>query len=206
MFTLYVISAIVAGLLILVSVFSGHGESGGSFTHELSHDVGHELTHDIAHGEHEISSSGNAHVSEHPSFWIPFFSLRFWIYFAAAFGTIGILLESLHIGGSFSIFWWALLGGGVTGLLVSGMFQLLRQGESNSDIGEQDLLGVEGMVLVSLTDKSPGKVRCKVKGEMIDVLAMNHTQGVIDEGEKVVIVNIEKDLAFVMLSSEVLGR
>ncbi len=198
MFTFYIVSAIVAGLLILISVLSGHG--GGEGT--LSHDFSHELAHDTGH---EITPQESGHGVDHAGIWIPFFSLRFWTYFFAAFGTIGVLLEVLNLSYGFSTFWWALAGGGVAGLTVSGLFEALKEGESNTDIGTRDLLGLEATVLVGLDQDRKGKVRCMVKGEMIDVLAISERSDGLLAGEKVVIVSMENDIAHVMRAQDVLG-
>ena len=198
MFTFYIVSAIVAGLLVLISVLSGHGGGEGSVSHDFSHEIAHGGEHEVAHAESE-------HGVDHAGIWIPFFSLRFWTYFFAAFGTIGILLESMNLSKGLSAFWWALVGGGVTGLAVSGLFQILRQGESNTDVGTKDLLGLEATVLVGLDQGRKGKVRCIVKGEMIDVLAVCERADGLLPGEKVVIVSMENDVAHVLRAQDVLG-
>ena len=73
MLTLYIVSAAVAGVLILLSLMGA------------DHGVEHEV-----HFDHDSD-----HDSEHSGHWLPFFSLRFYTYFFAGLGVTGLLLHWL---------------------------------------------------------------------------------------------------------------
>src|SRR5690349_10121353 len=102
MLTVYIVSAVVAGVLVLLSLL-GIGHEVG---HDLNFEVAHEVDHDADHGD----GAG---------LWMPFFSMRFYTYFFAAFGTTGLLLHFLTTTPSMIALWISVGVGLFSGLSVS---------------------------------------------------------------------------------------
>lgn len=171
----YVISAVVAGALLLLSVIGV----------EHGHDVGGELHHDADHGDGP---------------WIPFFSLRFYTYFFASFGLAGLLLTFITKTDPTLTAW---LSGGLgltTGLIASFVIRILKGSETSGAANEKDMIGKEGEVLVPIRGASPGRIRCSVRGDIIDFLAVSESERALEPGETVIVVSMDNGRAQVVSS------
>lgn len=175
----YIVSAIVGGVLILVNVISGG--------HSHDFDV-HADAPDLDHGGHDIDHS----------LWLPFFSLRFWTYFFGAMGVTGLLLTYLTRATEPSIGILAGVTGLACGMMVVVIMRYLRRYDSNSSANLDELLGLEAKVLVTVRQNTPGKIRCAIKGETLDLLALSQEDSVIEAGSDAIIVAIEDDRARVV--------
>jgi membrane protein implicated in regulation of membrane protease activity len=177
--TLYIVSAAVAGVLLILSLLGAD--------HSAEHDV------HFDHGDHD---AGSGHGR-----WIPFFSLRFYTYFFAGFGVTGLLVRFLTTVGETVTLWMALIVGLFAGLSVSILIRMLRAGETTSGASDKDVLGIEAQVLVAIRGASPGRIRCQVKGESIDYLAVCDDPTPIEPGSTVIVVAMEDGRALVMARS-----
>lgn len=175
MLTLYVITAIVGGGLIVASQFLGH-------EHAYDHGGG-----DVPHVDDAAGAP-----------WIPFLSLRFWTYFAGTFGICGVLLSTLAAIGEPITAVLSAATGLVTGLLVSALVHIARRAESDSNVKTDDLLGSRGKLLVGCRPGHEGKVRLEVKGETIEMLALPFEPMDLEAGQHVAVLEIERDRALVM--------
>ncbi len=176
MLTLYIVSAAVAGVLVLLSALgAGHG-------------IEHEVHFD--HSGHETETS-HGH-------WVPFFSLRFYSYFFAGLGATGLLISMLTATDPRVTLWIAIAVGLIAGLSISIMVRVLKLNESSSGAKENDILGREAQVLVPIKGTTPGRIRCVVKGESIDFIAVCDDSVPIEAGSSVIIVAIEEGRALVM--------
>lgn len=204
MVALYVVALIVGGALIVMSAFGaehGHGGDAGGEFHVG--DVHADVTAD-----HEAHFDAHGHDGDHQGSesWLPFLSLRFWTYLFAVGGAIGLLLT--YFGGGIQEPAIAATSGGtgfVAGLLVAYAMRAIRKYESDSSTKERDLLGQWAKVTVAIRDGQPGKVRCEVKGETIDLLALPEGSDDVPIGSEVVIVGIEDGRARVVLKDAVLN-
>ena len=185
MLLVYIVSAIVAGVLVLLSLFGAEHDSDVHM--DIATDHGSFLDHD-------------------QGFWLPFFSLRFYTYFFAAFGTTGLLLHYLTDIGTVNGAWIAGAVGLVAGLSIALMVRLLRVTETTTSSKEKDVLGKEGTVLVAIRGSNPGRIRCMVKGELIDFLAITEEAGSIEPGEMVVVVAMEGGRAQVVSRSSIFNE
>lgn len=180
MLLVYLVSAIVAGVLVLLSLFGGDHEG------------------------HVDSDSGD-HDTDH-GFWLPFFSLRFYTYFFAGFGTTGLLLHYLTQTNPITSL---IISGAVglgSGLGVSILMRILRVTETTTSSKDKDVLGKEGTVLVAIRGPNPGRIRCTVKGDIIDFLAISDQSVEIEPGEKVVVVAMENGRAQVVPTQTIFGE
>lgn len=175
MLTLYIVSAAVAGALLLLSLMG--------MDHGAGHDIHIEHDHDSLIGQ---------------AYWLPFFSLRFYTYFFAGFGATGVLIHYLTATPEMLTLWLALAVGLVAGLSVTFMVRLLRKGETSSGTNENDVLGIEAQVLVTIRGNTPGRIRCIVKGDAIDYLATSTEPTPLEAGAAVIVVAMENGRALVM--------
>jgi hypothetical protein len=184
MLTLYLVSAVVAGVLIVLSLF-GAGDA--------EHDAPLTELHEVAHET----------FSDH---WLPFFSLRFYTYFFSGFGTTGLLLHYLTKSDPVTAGIVSGLVGLGTGLVVSYLVRLLRVTEASGGASDKDVLGKEGTVLVPIRGNAQGKIRCRVRGDAIDFLATSEEERTIEAGEAVVVVAMDNGRAQVMLRDALFGN
>jgi membrane protein implicated in regulation of membrane protease activity len=182
MLILYAVSALVAGALMLLSLFGGD--------HEMSHEA-------------EGALESDHHGSDH---WLPFFSLRFYTYFFGAFGATGLLLSFLTKTDPNVVGWLAIGTGLVTGLGIAFMIRMLRVTEASGGARESDVLGKEGTVLVAIRGSAPGRIRCSVRGDLIDFIATTEEDRPIEAGESVVVVAMENGRAQVVLRDSIFNE
>ena len=184
MLTLYIVSTIVAGVLICLSLLGiGHDAS------EIHADLGHGFDHVDHDGEGWQGALAG---------WVPFFSLRFFTYFFAAFGSAGLLLHYLTDTPDSLGVWLSAAVGMVSGCSVWFLVRTLRRSEVSSGASDQDVLGKEGQVLVPINGLNPGRIRCTVKGDIIDFLATSEDATPIAAGTSIIVVAMENGRAQVM--------
>lgn len=194
MMTVYVICAVLGGLLVLLSLLGhGHGHDGGDL------DIGH---HDIDLGHHDVGAGG--HDFGHVFDWIPILSLRFWSFGLGAFGLTGILLMTVAGLSGQAAMWTSVATGAVCGLAVATTLKIMMKHQASSLASEDDLRGAEGLVTVAIRGKEPGRIRCVVNGDTIDLLAITDEPDFLNPGVHVVIVDIENDRARVISRSALL--
>lgn len=190
MLTLYLVSAIVAGVLILLSIF-GAGD----------HEFGHDADVHFDHGDADHDSDHGLAIGS----WIPFFSLRFYTYFSAGLGATGLLLTFLTDANQATILIASLIVAAICGLGVWFAMKLMRRSESSSTATEKDMLGKEATVLVAINGRNPGRIRCTVKGDIIDYLAFSEDETPISPGESVVVIAMEEGRAQVVARESIFG-
>lgn len=191
MLALYIGCTVATLALILISAFAGaHGgdaDHGGDIDH--SHDTGE---HDS--GEHDAGTHS----------WMPWLSVRFWTYFCAGFGLVGLLCTLLTKASQNEILIWALVTGLVAGLGVSYIMRLARKYESGATLGARDFEGKVGHLSVACGPGQLGKVRLEMEGETIDYLAKTEHQELLPVGSQVIIVSVEGDTALVVAESDLM--
>jgi membrane protein implicated in regulation of membrane protease activity len=196
--TFYLIALIVGGALIVLSVLGadhGHGDLASDAGGEFQADAGVDSGLD-AHNH------GDSHGHES---WVPFLSMRFWTYFFAAGGLAGLLLTYLSRIGEPGVLATASGTGLAAGLAVAYAMRAIRRAESDSSMKEEDLLGQSGRVTVAIREGLPGRIRCEIKGEIIDFLALTDGSEPMPEGADVVIVGMENGTARVIPKEAIFG-
>ncbi|MFQ3676590.1 MAG: NfeD family protein [Fimbriimonadaceae bacterium] len=201
MLFVYILSLVIGGGLIALSLlgsFGGHGAdadvgAGDGIDGGVSGDGG---TDGIDHaGDH-----GDGGFHEH--LWLPFFSIRFWTYFAFVFGASGLLL-SLFRASAEPLTLILSMGAAVgMGLLVAYLMRWIRSNEADGSARLDDVLGRVGRVTVPIREGQTGRIRVNVKGDEIDYLALADQSGTFDEGEEVIVVGVEGNQARVVPKSE----
>lgn len=209
MLSLYLVCAILGGVLVLFSAIAGlhgHGDVGGHSDLGGHGDLGHHgdpWDHDPGHvgghaGPHEENPATDS------ASWLPFTSLRFYVYLLAAFGIVGTVLtltkmsaEPLTLGLSSGT-------GVLSGLLATFVVTWLRRADVSSAVRYEDFMGATGIVSVPIRVGSPGKLRSTIRGDVIDVIALPAGDEEILSGEEVVILDMEGHIARVARASDVL--
>lgn len=206
MLSLYIVCSVIGLALILLSAFAGHHD----FTLGV-HDV------QIDHGGHDFHFGHDAHVDHGGDAhgdsaaesagtngaWLPFLSLRFWTYLCAGFGVTGLLL-TLFTHTSHSLAIWLSIGTGlICGLMVSYIYRICQVTSTDSMTREKDILGSEAKVLVAIRDKQPGRIRCCVKGDWVDFIALSSDGSELLVGDEAVIVAMENGKAMVIPKSAI---
>ncbi|NOY24847.1 MAG: hypothetical protein GXP62_03150 [Oligoflexia bacterium] len=165
-----------------VDVDADAGLDGG-LDHDLDHDLGQ--TQDLQHQPSETGST-----------WLPFLSLRFWTFALATFGGSGTLLDLLGFSDMATVPSALVTGLGV-GLAVSWAFHRLKNDNVTGDIGLRQVSGREGHLLLSVGPDKLGKVRVRIDGQDVDLLARTQDATSLPIREKVLVVRVEDGIAHV---------
>ena len=199
MLTVYLITAVVGGTLVVLSALSGHGD----------HDVDGELDID---GELDLDGGAHFDGDVHPDMadgalvakeaqslttWLPFFSLRFWTYFSAGFGGTGCLLSWFDLAGATVTATISSVTGGIAGLGMFYVMRALQGSETDSAATARDLAGQDALVSVKVSADEPGEVRLDFKGMTVELLARSRTGEELDVGTEVVILDFNGTQAWV---------
>ena len=195
MLTIYIVAAIMGGILVFASALSG---GDGDVDHGV--DVGMDADVDLeVDADTDASADGSSLAA-----WLPFLSLRFWTYFVAFFGLSGVLLSTLTEWG-----WTAVVvaAGGIgltTGFGVATFMRLLARTQTDSRIGSGDMVGAEGVVLLAVRPGDVGKVRVQIKGNAIDLIAHIDGDEALDIGAEVVVIGFRENIATIVRREELM--
>jgi len=208
MLTIYIVTAVIAGGLILLSALTG---LGGHADADVDHDVHVDHDHDFqVDGDHDHDvhaghdSIANHEVVKTADSWLPFLSLRFWTYFFGAFGVSGGLLTFLKASVEPATMVMALGTGLLTGYIAFLATRWARRADLDSKIGQNDFVGASGRMIVATREGQYGKVRVEIRGEILDMLAVSDNGLDIEQGEDVFLVGAENGQARVVRQREIL--
>lgn len=185
---LYISSLIVGGLLLGGSILlGGDGHDGGGGGHDADLDADADADHDAADASH---SHGDA-----SGYLTLFLSLRFWTFFLAFAGLTGLVLQGLGLVGPMFGLALALGMGAFTGYGAAASLRLLSKTEANSAVSSSDYIGKSARVLVPFGKGTKGKVRVRVRGEAIDMVATAVDDGDFSRREEVLVVEVDGTVA-----------
>jgi membrane protein implicated in regulation of membrane protease activity len=173
MFAVYLFATIVGGVLLAASVVSGghHGSSDASGGHG----------HDAQHG------GGN------PLSII--FSVRLWTYLLAFGGATGLILTSL-VGTSAALAAIAAASVGVSsGVMAHTLVRRLGSEAIGGTVGDQELVGRTGQLLLPVGKQTSGKVRLTIRNQAVDLIATSEED--LPAREEVLIVEVKSGSAVV---------
>lgn len=174
MLSIYVVLSIVGGGLLLLSMVSGGHEAGG---------------HELSHADHDTDAAA--------SIIGVVASLRFWTYFCAFFGVAGLLLTLLAgLGPGLALGLSAFMGLSA-GVLIATFTRALNRSQSTSTVGQAELAGRSGEVLVEIAPGQAGKVRLDLGGELLDLVAVADATLRLPAGTRVVVLSFEGERALV---------
>lgn len=173
MLAVYLISLIVGGGFLAVSMAGGHDHPGHVHALHVSGDDPGAL--DVALG------------------WLPVTSLRFWVFFVAFFGLTGTVLAGWQLLGAGATAAVATGVGYLSGLGINRAIRGLAAPGGGRLLGQADLAGAEAVVLIAVAPGHPGKVRVSLGGRSTDVLAETEDAARLEPGQTVMILSMADD-------------
>lgn len=181
MLMVYLITLIIGGVLLALTLVLGGA---------ADHDAG---------GVDADADQGGDADSDHPSAldavfgWLPVTSLRFWTFFAAFFGGVGTVISAWSLAGPIPAAVLAIAAGYLSGLAMDRAMRYLRRADSDSSLGGRDLVGAGAVVLVPVASGTPGKVRVRLKGRAVDLLAETDDEETLAAGKHVTVLSMRDD-------------
>lgn len=167
------------GVLLVASMFGGHGDHGAD------HGGG---DHDHGHGDGHHHGSGTS--------LLPLLSLRFWTFALAFFGLSGAVLTGVGAGAALT----AVASGGFglgAGYGAARLLQALAHRPVGLIAGAQAHIGREGKLLLPVDRQQRGKIRISVGGLASDLLAETEGDEPLPAGATAIIVGMRGNVALV---------
>ncbi|MEO7454099.1 MAG: hypothetical protein ABIV13_04985 [Fimbriimonadales bacterium] len=184
MLTVYILSAIVGGILVAASAFMG-GD------------------HDTHFGDASFDDiEGDAGI--HSDLYLPFLSLRFWTYFITCFGVTGLLLTMMTATNPVTITVVAVVTGLIAGVGTHVLMSRMKDRDTDAGVTTEHLIGREARVLVGVSPDNEGKIRIEVKGELVDITAFTEEGVPLVPGDRALVISIERGRANVVSYSAML--
>ncbi len=143
MIILYWICLIVGGGLLVITVVSG-GDADGDLSADI--DVDADVDVDTDHAG-DLAS------------WI---SIRFFVYFAAMFGAIGVTLTHMTSVSLPGVVIWSLIGGIIVGQGVHQVFNTLKKNSGDSTPNPQDYVNKLARVTIAIAPPHKGEIVLQV--------------------------------------------
>jgi len=212
--TIYAICLAVGGILVLSSIFlGGHGDfdadTDASF--ELDAHVDADIDADVA-----IDIDADAEADIHSDFdkdlgdldtgiWLPFLSMRFWIFGSAFFGLTGVVLTLLEkpMGLNSLVLHLTSAGMGlVAGTGSAYLFRALQKQEVNSMIKPRQLVGQTARVSLPVSAGARGKIYLTIGDERIDMIASTDDEEGFQRGDEAFIIQIKEGEARIVKMNE----
>lgn len=179
MLSIYVFSLVLAGAFLLVSVFGDVFDADGEL--ELDADV----DADVADA---LEGSDSTHATR-------IFSIRTVVYALFGFGAVGTIL-SFRDTGALQTVLLALLGGALTGTLVTVTFNWLRATDMGDRVGDEGFVGLTGSVVLPLRAGAAGRIAVERGGRRTTLRALPHGTGEdVGKWHSVVIVEMKDGVA-----------
>lgn len=207
----YVASLIVGGILLGASVFLGHDSHDLDAGADLDGDLGGDI-HVDADADADADVDGDLHVDAEASadahvagggglglsdLWLPFVSLRFWVFFLCFFGMTGTVFALLALAGPRATLLSALGVGGASGFAAAFILQRLRRSEPGRLAGASQYCGLEGKVLIDVPAEGRGKIRVELRGNTVDLVARS-VEGEHPRGGRVMVIEMQGTEAMVV--------
>lgn len=192
MLTVYIASMVFALVLIGAAVFLGGDGHDTGGAHDAPGDTHAELGSHAHGGEVHPHVSGNArapHATGSGSIFLPFLSIRFWTYTLGAFGMSGLLLLLLDAPLRLHLPVAAACGVGA-GLLVTWVLRALGRRAVSSPTSLAELRGAEGTVMLPIGPGKEGKVRLRLGGQEVEVLARTQDEATLQLHDKVLVIDV----------------
>lgn len=176
----------------------GHVDADGDADADADSDAD---AHVDADGHAEADHSGD-HGTDAAGIWLPFLSLRFWVFASCFFGLCGTLLTVIGVGPVVTAL-VSIVVGLLCGTAAAWVVHRLSKLESTGDVPTSaEFVGAMGTVLVEVDDDSRGKVRVSIRDQQVDLVAETSDEAPLKAGQKVLVVEYKDGVAVVTKSSE----
>lgn len=162
----YWIAMIVGGGLVLMSTFGG-GDSHGDVDVHTDVDFDADMDADFDVDAHDLDVDTTHHAdgafadAGSAATW---FSIRFVVFFLAAFGAVGVVLTHLSDVGPGATVGAALLAGLVIGQCVHQLMRVMRRTSGDSTPVRADYVNRKGRVTIAVEHPHKGEIVLTVRG------------------------------------------
>jgi membrane protein implicated in regulation of membrane protease activity len=178
MLSAYIVCLLAGGIVLGASMLGGHDADADAGGDAHMDDMGGD-----AHAEH----AGHSHHE-----WmgkLPFLSLRFWTWAATFFGLTGLVLTLTGSSATTALLWASAAGAGtgwgasyILGKLTKATVGVLPEASSH--------IGCEGRLLLPLAPGERSKVRLRVGGADLDLVAESDGREALPAGASVWVVGL----------------
>jgi membrane protein implicated in regulation of membrane protease activity len=177
MWLVYAIALVLGGGIVVVQMLSG--------------------------GDHHIGHADAALDAHHAPTGPGILSTRSVLFAVFAFGLVGFTLHVLRLASAGAVLGLALASGALAGLVTGLAFRALGHEGASGQAAFHDAKGQRAKVLVPCARAQRGKIRARIKGQLVDMMATTD-EPQIAAGREVVIVDIKGDVAHVVTAPEAL--
>ncbi|MFK7848549.1 MAG: hypothetical protein AB8G77_24900 [Rhodothermales bacterium] len=182
----YLVSLLVGGFFVLLSIFGGDADVDG----DVDIDIDGDFDFDGEAGS-DIGAGGGL---------VDLFSVRALFLFAAFFGLTGKVLTWAGSAPTLTAI-LAIAMGLVVGLGGNYLIKRVGYAQVSSNVSTHELKGVTGKVLLPFTGSEKGKISLIVKGNEVRLIARSlddSTQEAFEQGDEIVVVRSENGIAEVV--------
>lgn len=202
--TVYLISLIVGGFFVLLSIFGGNETDADTdvdtdFDFDADVDVDADFDLDVD-ADMDVDADFDAGTIGSGPGLVDLFSIRALFLFAAFFGLTGTLLTLVDTGEP-----WTIILSILTGLVIGlgGNYVIKRVGYRtvSSDLTVKDIRGTTGQVLIPFEGSEKGKITLISKGQRLQLVARSfddESRSTFERGDDVVVVRMEGSIAEVV--------
>lgn len=199
--SVYLISLIVGGFFVLLSIFGG-GEHGGEADSDVDIDADVDADIDV---DHELSLDHDHDIGADHDFGVgvgivDLLSIRALFLFAAFFGLTGTALSLLGSEEPMTAL-FAVLTGLVVGLGGNYAIKRFAYEQVSSTVGSHDLTGRTAKVILPFEGEERGKILIEAKGQRVQLVARSIAEDSAEPyapGDEVVVVRMNGRVAEVI--------
>ena len=202
---IYVVCLIVGGGLLVVSTVLGGSDADADFDADADADMEFDVDADA-----DVDLDGNDHFDtdaahDHDSVlsisnW---FSVRFLVYFAAAFGLVGTTLTYMSDVGSTAVLGWAVISGLIIGQGVHQLLRLLKRTSGDGATRVEQYVDRDARVTIAIKPPQRGEVAIHVgDGERFVPAIAKRRDDTFGVGDAVVVVAFRGGTAEVLTRKE----
>jgi hypothetical protein len=192
MISLYGFCFIVGGIFVALAAIAGL--DGADFDSHFEIDLSGEIGPGIGNERPALM------LRQLLAALFPILSLRFWTFGSFVFGMMGLLLTLLATDLSPSLKFGISLATGLAfgSLIVAILRSLKGQGDADSLIRSDDLVGALGVVEIPFDTNSRGKIRVEIKGSQVFLKAVTNEVRSFEQGDRVLVLGMEDNRAWVV--------
>jgi len=196
---IYLISLIVGGFFVLLSIFGG-GEHDTEADHDLSFDADHDMDLDL---DSDMDAGHEFHLgvdSEAGPGFVDLLSIRALFLFAAFFGLTGVILGAVGTVEPLNAILSATTGLAV-GLGGNWVIKRFAYEHVSSQVTSQQLTGRTARVVLPIDSEASGRIMLEAGGKKIQLTAQlfdAEAQAALEKDEEVVVYRMDGRIAKVI--------
>jgi hypothetical protein len=157
----------------------------------------------VAGSDHHIGAAEASLDAHHAPEGPGLLSTRSATFAVFAFGLVGTPLHLFRLASPGAVLGLALGSAVVAGLVAGLAFRTLGHAGASGEAGFHEAKGQRARVLVPCARAQRGKIRARIKGQLVDMMATTD-EAQIAAGREVLIVDVKDDVAHVVTAPEAL--